>query len=133
MIGQSFVTGSTQIIVEVQVDDGERPADFTMRAVAKALRVTPMALYNHVPDKAGLAALVVNASLNEHPLPFATGDWQEDLWQLARWTRERSMACPALAEPQRAYQIWTPAMQHHAEYWISLWQQSGLDPERCAP
>jgi AcrR family transcriptional regulator len=104
---------------------------FTMRAVAQALSVTAMALYSHVPDKAGLAALVVNAAISQRPFPPSTGVWQEDLWMIARWTRESRIAHPALAELQRAYRIWTPAMFHHAERWLSLWQQSGLDLERA--
>jgi AcrR family transcriptional regulator len=105
---------------------------FTMRAVAKALRVTPMALYNHVADKAALAALVVNEEIHEHPPPTPTGVWQEDLWMVAQWSRERRKAHPALSELQRAYRIWTPAMYQHAERWVSLWQQSGLDAEQAA-
>jgi TetR/AcrR family tetracycline transcriptional repressor len=106
-------------------------AGFTMRAVARALSVTPMALYGHVRDKAGLAELVVNAAIIQRPLPAPTGVWQEDLWMIARWTRESRHAHPALAELQRAYRIWTPAMFQHAERWVSLWQQSGLDPEQA--
>ena len=106
-------------------------AGFTMRAVAKALNVTPMALYSHVPDKAGLAELVVNAAITQRPFPTPTGAWQQDLWMMARWTRESRIAHPELAELQRAYRIWTPAMFHQAERWLSLWQQSGLDLERA--
>ena len=106
-------------------------AGFTMRAVAKALSVTPMALYSHVPDKAGLAALVVNAAITQRPFPRPSGVWQEDMWMMARWTRESRIAHPELVELQRAYRIWTPAMFHQAERWLSLWQQSGLDLERA--
>jgi AcrR family transcriptional regulator len=111
--------------------DKQGVTGFTMRAVAKALRVTPMALYNHVADKAALAALVVNAEIHDHPPPTPTGVWQEDLWMFAQWSRERRMAHPALSELQRAYRIWTPPMHHHAERWVSLWLQSGLDTEQA--
>ena len=104
---------------------------FTMRAVAKALSVTPMALYSHVTDKAGLASLVVNTAITQLPFPPPTGVWQEDLWTIAQWTRESRMAHPALAELRRAYRIWTPAMSYHAERWLSPWLQSGLDLERA--
>jgi AcrR family transcriptional regulator len=106
-------------------------AGFTMRAVAKALRVTPMALYNHVADKAGLAALVVNAAIKQRPLPPPGGVWREDLWKIAAWARESKIAYPALAELQRTYRIWTPAMLHHAERWMGVWQHSGLDLKRA--
>lgn len=106
-------------------------AGFTMRAVAKVLKVTPMALYNYVPDKAGLAALVLNAAIKQRPLPPPTGEWREDLWKIACWVREGKLAYPALAELQRTYRIWTPAMLHHAERWVGVWQHSGLDLRRA--
>jgi AcrR family transcriptional regulator len=99
---------------------------FTMRAVAEALSVTPMALYNHVPDKAGLAALIVNAAIDQHPLSAPVGDWHEDLWAIARWMREGTRRHPALQELQQAYRIWTPAVCDIAERWVSLWRHSGL-------
>ncbi|HEY1750207.1 MAG TPA: TetR/AcrR family transcriptional regulator C-terminal domain-containing protein [Caulobacteraceae bacterium] len=108
------------------VADARGLAGFTMRAVAEALAVTPMALYHHVKDKAALAALVVDAAIGEQPLPAPTGDWREDLWAMARWTRESRRAHPALAHIRRAYGVWTQASLQMTERWLSLWQQSGL-------
>jgi AcrR family transcriptional regulator len=99
---------------------------FTMRAVADALGVTPMALYHHVGDKAGLAALVVDAANKEVTLPPPIGDWREDMWRMAQWSRRAIMAHPAVGHLRRAYRIWTPAILHMTERWMSLWQQSGL-------
>ncbi|HXQ45444.1 MAG TPA: TetR/AcrR family transcriptional regulator C-terminal domain-containing protein [Caulobacteraceae bacterium] len=99
---------------------------FTMRAVADALGVTPMALYHHVADKAALAALLVDAAISEHPLPEPTGAWRDDLWTIARWTRESRRAHPAVARIRRAYHVWTNASLQMTERWLSLWQQSGL-------
>jgi AcrR family transcriptional regulator len=100
---------------------------FTMRAVAEALGVTPMALYHHVEDKAALAELVVNLVISERPLPAPTsGTWQDDLWEIARWTRETTLAHPVVAYLRRQYQVWTPAMLTLGERWLSMWRQSGL-------
>ncbi len=99
---------------------------FTMRAVADALGVTPMALYHHVADKAALAALLVDAAISEHPLPEPTGAWRDDLWTIARWTRESRRAHPAVVRIRRAYHVWTNASLQMTERWLSLWQQSGL-------
>ena len=68
------------------VADAQGAGGFTMRAVAEALGVTPMALYHHVEDKAALAALLVDAAIRQHPLPPPTGVWRDDLWTIARWT-----------------------------------------------
>src|SRR5579862_1394071 len=104
---------------------------FTMRAMARALGVTPMALYHHVKNKAELAALTVNASVLARPLAPSTGDWREDLWAMARWTREASLVHPAVQELRRAYRVYTQDILGMAERWLSLWQQSGLDLDKA--
>lgn len=117
-------------VAALAVADEHGVAGFTMRAVAEALGVTPMALYHHVADKAALVALVIEAALSETPLPSATGVWQDDLWELARWVRESSHAHPVTAHLHRANQAWTPTMLPMTERWIGVWQQSGL-PFEC--
>lgn len=104
---------------------------FTMRAVAKALGVTPMALYHHVGDKAGLATLLVDAAVREVPLPPATGEWREDLWAMANWMRQMTLAHPAVSHLRREYAIWTPTILQLSERWLGLWQQSGLGFDRA--
>jgi AcrR family transcriptional regulator len=106
-------------------------AGFTMRAIANALRVTPMALYHHVRDKAHLAALIVDASICNHPLPASTGQWRDDLFAMAKWMRDHAEKDPVVAHIRREYQVWTPAMLQMTERWLSLWQQSGLDLKRA--
>jgi AcrR family transcriptional regulator len=106
-------------------------AGFTMRAVAQALGVTPMALYHHVEDKAALAALVVDAAIGEMPPPSLTGAWREDLWLMARWTRESMRAHPAVAHIRRAYHVWTGPTLQMTERWLSLWRRSGLAADKA--
>jgi AcrR family transcriptional regulator len=99
---------------------------FTMRAVAEALGVTPMALYHHVKDKAALATLIVDTAIRKYPLPPATGRWQDDCLGLAQWMRESMLRHPVLAKLRVEYNVWTPSMLQITERWLSLWQQSGL-------
>jgi AcrR family transcriptional regulator len=106
----------------------ERGVDgFTMRAVADDLGVTPMALYHHVADKAALVALVVDKVINEQPLPPPSGEWQEDLWQMARWMRTSTIAHPNVSHLRRIHKVWTPNVLPMTERWFSVWQQSGLE------
>src|ERR687891_1067629 len=85
----------------------ERGADgFTMRAVAEALGVTPMALYHHVADKAALVSLVVDKVINEQPLPPPSGEWQEELWQIACWFRHMASAHPNVSYLRRTHKVW---------------------------
>jgi AcrR family transcriptional regulator len=102
---------------------------FTMRAVADALDVTPMALYHHVQDKAALVTLLVDTVIRKHPLPPTTGAWQGDLLSMAQWMRQSMVKHPVVAQLRHAYNVWTPAMLQMTERWLSLWQQSTLDLE----
>lgn len=109
------------------VADERGATGFTMRAVAEKLGVTPMALYHYVEDKAALVALVVDASIAERPLPPPTGSWREDLFEMARWMRETTLAHPAVARLRSAYNVWTPSIFPMTERWLGVWQQSGLE------
>jgi AcrR family transcriptional regulator len=113
------------------VVDTDGVSGFTMRAVAKVLHVTPMALYHHVKDKDALAALVVDAAIRENPLPPPTGVWQDDLWIIAHWGRNNSLKHPALVNIRKAHHVWTNAGLQITERWLSLWQQSGLPIEEA--
>jgi AcrR family transcriptional regulator len=113
------------------VADAHGVSGFTMRAVAQALGVTPMALYHHVEDKAALAALLVDAAIGERPLPPPTGVWRDDLWTIARWMRDSRAAHPAVAQIRRAYRVWTSATLEMTERWLVHWRQSGLAPDKA--
>jgi AcrR family transcriptional regulator len=118
-----------QAALAVADEHGEK--GFTMRSVAEALGVTPMALYHYVDDKGALVALVVDAVISERALPAPTGSWQDDLWEVAHWMRQTTLAHPAVARLRGVYHVWTPAIFPMTERWLSLWQQSGLDLENA--
>jgi AcrR family transcriptional regulator len=67
----------------------------TMHAVAKSLRVTPMALYRHVDDKNALLDGLVELLLTEYPLPLASGSWDERLTAMATGIRDTARRHPA--------------------------------------
>jgi len=109
------------------VADEHGASGFTMRAVAEAVGVTPMALYHHVEDKGALVALLVDAAISERPLPPPTGSWRDDLWEMACWMRESAVAHPAVARLRGEYGVWTSSIFPMTERWLSIWQQSGLE------
>ena len=113
------------------VDDRGLQA-FTLRAVAQELGVSAMAIYHHFPDKAALAALMVERAHAEVPLTPATGNWQDDLWEMAKWLREMRLAHPALPGLRRNFAIWSPALLAISERWVNLWLQSGLAPGKAS-
>ena len=107
------------------VDQGGIAA-FTIRNVADELGASPMAIYHHVPNKAALATLMVEAANDERPLAQPTGDWREDLWLQARWLRDTRKAHPAISQLHRGYRVWTPGLLRITERWVNSWQHSGL-------
>lgn len=111
--------------------DEEGLAGFSMRSIARALGVTPMALYHHVPNKAALAALMIEAAQVDHPFPEPAEGWQENLWRIAVWMRRSALAHPALPELRRIYDVWTPDFHMLADRWMTSWQKSGLDLDRA--
>ncbi len=113
------------------VADERGLAGFTMRAVADALGVTPMALYRHVQDKAALVALVVDTAITERPLPPPTGAWRDDLFRMACWVRENTLAHPVVAALSRTYPTWTPGLLPLLERWLNVWLHSGLNLEQA--
>jgi AcrR family transcriptional regulator len=115
------------------VVDEHGPGGLTMRAVADALGVTPMALYHHVENKAALVGLMVDAAIAEHPLPAPTGDgWDEDVYRLALFMRDGAQRHPAVARLRVDHQTWGPAVLGLGERWLDVWQQSGLEPDDAA-
>ena len=68
----------------------------TMHAVARSLRVTPMALYRHVDDKNALLDGLVELLLTEYPLPPGGGRWDERLAALAAGIRDTARRHPAV-------------------------------------
>jgi AcrR family transcriptional regulator len=115
----------------LRVADEVGASAFTMRAVADALDVTPMALYHYVEDKTALVALVVDWAIKERPLPPPTGDWREDLWLMSRWLRQSTVAHPAIARLRKVHEVWTPSILPMTERWYSIWQQSDLGFENA--
>jgi len=99
---------------------------FTIRAVAEALRASPMALYYHVKDKADLARLVVSAVSRQEPMKPPTGAWRADLLAMAHWTRRSMTRHPAVSDLHRIYPVITPEIIKMAQRWQGLWRDSGL-------
>jgi AcrR family transcriptional regulator len=107
--------------------DEKGMSGFTIRAVAQALRASPMALYYHVKDKADLARLVVSAVNRQEPIKPPTGAWRADLLAMAHWSRRSMTRHPAVSDLHRIYPVITPEIVKMAKRWQGLWRDSGLD------
>lgn len=99
--------------------------------MAEELGLSARAIYHHVPNKATLARLMVEAANSERPLASPTGDWREDLWLQARWLRDTRQAHPAVSVLHREYRVWTASLLRITQRWVNLWQHSGLELDQA--
>jgi AcrR family transcriptional regulator len=80
----------------LELADAGGLGELSMRAVARRLGVTPMALYRHVGDKQALLDGVVEMLLVELPLPGAGDGWRDQLGQLAAALRDTARRHPSV-------------------------------------
>lgn len=90
------ISRSAVLAAALRLADEQGLAAVTMHAVARALGVTPMALYRHVTDKEALLDGLVELLLTEYPRPPAEGRWDERLVALADGIRATARRHPAV-------------------------------------
>ncbi len=103
----------------------------TMHAVARDLRVTPMALYRHVDDKNALLDGLVELLLTEYPLP-AGGRWDERLTALAAGIRDTARRHPAVFPLLLTRPAVTPAARVVRDAVRSALREGGLPETEIA-
>ena len=111
-------------------DDGLEAV--TMHAVAKRLRVTPMALYRHVDDKNALLDGLVYLLLTEYPVPPASGPWDERLTALAAGIRDTARRHPAVFPLLLTRPAVTPAARMARDAVHAALRESGVPEANVA-
>jgi len=120
-------------VVDVGVELAAREGLDTvgMRAVAKALGVTPMAMYRHVGDAAALRAVVVDqllAGLDEVP---AEGTWDQRCTTWAHSARRAFGQAPGLAHHVLLEWIHLPRVLMALDSLVATLERDG--PPGCDP
>jgi AcrR family transcriptional regulator len=95
------ISRETILAAALQLADEQGLDAVTMHAVAKALHVTPMALYRHVDDKSALLDGLVELLLTENPPPAPRdtardAPWDDRLVALAAGIRDTARRHPAV-------------------------------------
>jgi len=80
----------------IALADAEGLGALSMRRLARALGVAPMALYRYVPGKAELLDVMVDTVIGEQPVG-AAGEWRDRLAAAARAIRAQHERHPWLA------------------------------------
>ena len=103
----------------------------SMRSLATALGVDPMAMYHHIPNKAGLIVGLYNTVLAELiPTTVSPESWRDGLKTLARQYRNLALRHPKLFPSLIASNDNTANAHHAFERLYGLMLESGLSLEK---
>ncbi len=120
---------STEEIVATALDLAAREgsSQLTMRRLADACGVTPMALYHHVADKEELLTLLADRVVGEALLSTrADGSWQERLVDFACHYRRGFLANPAAAEVLLRRPVLSENLARCTEFMFQLFSEGGI-------
>jgi TetR/AcrR family tetracycline transcriptional repressor len=100
----------------------------SMRRLAAALGVAPMATYRHFADRAALVDALIDAAATGIRIPAPTGDWRTDLSGIARALRVTLMSQPALVEVVISRPALGPGAIYLAEAAYAVFVPAGFGP-----
>jgi AcrR family transcriptional regulator len=129
-LGAEILSRERILTVALQLVDEDGVEALTMRRLARALGVDPMAIYRHVPDKAALIHGMVVQLFGEFEVPVvAGGDWRAQVRVFAAAYRALVRAHPSLmAYIVTHIEVSPPAMLAVGELLAGTLLQAGLQP-----
>ncbi|PWJ25173.1 TetR family transcriptional regulator [Branchiibius hedensis] len=119
------------IAAAIDVADEAGLEAVSMRSVATALGVVPMALYKHVGDKDDLIDGMVAAIVTRFGQDPATpaGTWQEEFAIVVRRARAQVTQRPWVRRAIETRTLLTPAVLGHMETLTQIMLRGGLSPD----
>jgi len=106
----------------------------SMRSLAQALDVVPMALYKHVADKEDLLNGMVDVVISEYASANSAaseveGDWREGARVAVLAARRSVLAHPWVRGVIETRVLRTPMVLHHMEHLTQCFLRGGLSPD----
>jgi len=121
----------TVVRASVEIADAEGLEALTMRRVASALAVTPMAIYHHVPGKEALLDLIADESMKALPVPRLDGDWEEELIGFFVAFHRLYLEHPALAQVMAQRPLEGPTAIARGELLLAMLVEAGVPDDRA--
>lgn len=120
---------SPEVLAKAALDlvDDEGLDALSMRALARRLGVTPMALYNHVTDKDELLARMTDLVAGEMAAATPPGPWREQVEEVAHAMRATHLAHPAAITLLLTADSVTEASLRPVEAALDGFARAGLD------
>lgn len=103
----------------------------SMRSLADAMGVTPMALYRHVADKDEIMLAVTNERLLQQRLPSPDTSWQTYLRALALLLRAMLRAEPAMLGVFARRPVTVPAARARLEVAVGVLRRAGIEEDEA--
>lgn len=102
----------------------------TMRALADALGVSPMATYHHVESRDSLLLLMVEQVMSavEPPNPDSTDPWDAQLWQYMQAMGTELGQYPGMSDFLQHHEL-TEAARRYMEECIAILRRGGFSAE----
>jgi AcrR family transcriptional regulator len=121
------------VAAAIAIADEEGLAAVSIRNVADRLGSSPMALYNHVPNKQDLLNLMLDAAHAELTLrPDSVSNWRDAFTEVA-WEMRRSLQRhPWLAAIRSGDPEHGPGYMRAFEFALAMGRQFGIAPEAAA-
>ncbi len=118
----------TLLRAALELVDADGVESLSMRRLAGAFGVTPMALYNHVHDRADLLDGVADLLAREIERPSRRWGWRRRLKAVLHGTRAACLAHPAAMPLLEGVRSLTPALLAPAETGLEALAEAGLRP-----
>jgi TetR/AcrR family transcriptional regulator, tetracycline repressor protein len=123
---------SIQLIHETALETINRhgPEALSMRSLAKALNVDPMAIYHHIPNKAALLSGIYEGVIAElFDEPSLETSWQDQLKHLIRRFRSLATRSPNIFPGLIASTHTSPGMARAIDAILGILLEAGLSPK----
>ena len=114
--------------VALAMIDAEGELAFSMRKLATALDVDPMAIYHHHKNKSALVHAVLQSMLEEFARPNPSGTWQRDIRALCHEVRRLALAHPGAFRIYETYDHWLTAEHRVHEAFHETLLSAGFAP-----
>lgn len=130
-VSRPRLSRTSVLAAAVTVADGEGLEAVTMRRVAEALGVVPMALYKHVADKDDLVAGMVDTLVDQmRPgVPAESAEWRDRVVEALRSARRVVVEHPWAQRAIESCTTRTSAVLAHMERVTSIFLDAGFTPD----
>lgn len=121
-------------VVDRAIAQAQGERGLTMRGVAEACDVTPMALYHHVQNKEALLTAIVDRVVAEAigDLDNGATHWRDDLVDFCSRFRAGFLSHPTAAQVFLRRPVISPSMARCTEFMFEAFERAGLRGDQLA-